>query len=340
MSVAKIALARSRGQTLPIWALGIAAALVLAFAALQYGEVLRWQVRAQNAADAAATAALSVQTQTWNQQLALVYAAAVEEWRIRNLLNGMQAAAYGDPGCGANCPATFAALRDQYMKAVQRYTNDVQLVNRTSQYSFAQAQADAKAMVAQLQANCGQANGGDCGFTYSVIAVQPRQNAVNDVEQDGGAWVINNPGTPATVKQDYTPAQIEIVACAKVAPIVPGFLGFTPPTFTAVGRAAATSAMVTQEWIQPGYLNDPRTGMPFQPVEIYGPPTNPSGPDSWNWFTIQFGGNPATAFPKKDAYAERVNEPEFSAVTGWWIAVPMKPFSGKLDMGSVSCKDS
>ena len=93
MLLTRIALARSRGQTLPIWALGIAAALVLAFAALQYGEVLRWQVRAQNAADAAATAALSVQTQTWNQQLALVYAAAVEEWRIRNLLTGMQAAA-------------------------------------------------------------------------------------------------------------------------------------------------------------------------------------------------------------------------------------------------------
>jgi Putative Flp pilus-assembly TadE/G-like len=340
MLLTKIALARSRGQTLPIWALGIAAALVLAFAALQYGEVLRWQVRAQNAADAAATAALSVQTQTWNQQLALVYAAAVEEWRIRNLLNGMQAAAYGDPGCGSNCAATFAALRDQYMKAVNRYTNDVQLVNRTSQYTFSQAQADATAMVAQLQANCGQANGGDCGFTYNVVAVVPRQGMINDVEQDGGAWVINNPGTPAAVKQDYTPAQIEIVTCAKVAPIVPSFLGFEPPTFTAVGRAAATSAMVTQEWTQPGFLNDPRTGAPFQPVESYGPATNATGPSNWNWFTIQFGGNPATAFPKYDAYAERVNGPEFSAVTGWWNAVPIKPFSGKLDTAQLSCKAS
>ena len=175
----------SRGQTLPIWAMGIAAALTLAFAAIQYGEVLRWQVRAQNAADAAAVAALSVQTQTWNQQLALVYAASVEEWRIKNLLNALQAAAYADPGCrngGSDCQAGFDALRQQYYRAVQRYTTDVQLVNRTAHYTFDQAQADAKAIVASLQTNCGAAIGGDCAFTYNVVSVAPRPT-VNDVEQ-------------------------------------------------------------------------------------------------------------------------------------------------------------
>jgi hypothetical protein len=331
----------SRGQTLPIWAMGIAGALVLAFAAMQYGEVLRWQVRAQNAADAAASAALAVQTQTWNQQLALVYAAAVEEWRIKNLLNGMQAAAYNDPGCAASgCQATFDALKREYMRAVARYTTDVQLVNRTSQYTIAQAQSDAQAMVKQLSTNCGKANGGDCAFAYNVVRVQARTAPVNTVEQDGGAWVINNPGTPATVKPDYTPAQIEVVTCAKVAPIVPSFLGFTPPTFTAIGRAAATSAGVTQEWIQPGYLTNPRTGQLFQPVEQYGPATTATGPNGWNWFTVNYGGNSAKAFPKLNAYAERVKGPEFSAVTGWWNTVPMKPFTGALDMGTVTCNAS
>ncbi len=157
----------SRGQTLPIWAMGIATALVLGFGAMQYGEVLRWQVRAQNAADAAASAALSGQTQTWNEQLSLVYAAGVEEWRIRSLLTGLQAAAYNDPGCQPNCAAVYSSLRNEYMRAVNRYTTDVQLVNRTSQYTFAQAASDAQALVSQLQTNCGQANGGDCGFSYS-----------------------------------------------------------------------------------------------------------------------------------------------------------------------------
>ena len=331
---------RSRGQTLPIWSLGIAAALVLAFAAMQYGEVLRWQVRAQNAADAAASAALSAQTQTWNQQLSLVYAAAVEEWRIRHLLSALQAAAYNDGGCaGSGCSVAFGQLKREYLRAVARYTVDVQLINRTSLYTQAQAAADARALVQQLQQNCGQANGGDCGFTYNVVRVQAR-SVLNDVEQDGGAWVINNPGTPATVKTDYVPVQLEIVTCAKVAPIVPSFLNFQPPTFTAIGRAAATSAMVTQEWLQPGFQVNPRTGQTFQPVEQYAPGTTASGPNGWNWFAINFGGNPATAFPKWDAYAERVGGPEFSAVTGWWNTVPIKPFAGQLNTGALGCSSS
>jgi len=332
---------RSRGQTFPIWSMGIAGALVLAFAAMQYGEVLRWQVRAQSAADAAATAALSVQTQSWNQQLSLVYAAAVEEWRIRNLLNGLTAAAYNDPGCAAGgCQTTYEALKAEYMRAVARYTTDVQLVSRTSQYTFAQTQSDARALLQQLEANCGRANGGDCAFSYSVLRIQPRVQPVNDVAEDGAAWVINHPGTMATVKLDYTPAQIEIVTCAKVAPIVPSFLGFQPPTFTAIGRAAATSAMVTQEWVQPGYVVNPQTGKPFQPPEQYGPATIATGPNGWNWFTINFGSNAAKAWPVYNAFSETVNGPEFSAVTGWWNAIPMKPFSGALDQKTLTCKAS
>jgi Putative Flp pilus-assembly TadE/G-like len=339
-------LRHSRGQTLPIWTMGIAAALALAFAAVQYGEVLRWQVRAQNAADAAAVAALSVQTQTWNQQLSLVYAASVEEWRIKNLLNALQAAAYADPGCtngGTDCQAAFDALKQQYYRAVQRYTTDVQLVNRTSQYTFAQAQSDANAIVAGLQAHCGETGGGDCAFSYNVVKVQPRAT-VNDVEQAGGIWVVNN-GNVASVKQDYMPAQIEIVTCAKVQPAVPAFLNFQPPTFTAVGRAAATSAMVTQEWVQPGEIVNPNTSSAFQPVESLGltgtTATGPStGSGTWNWFTIAFGGNSAHAYPNFDAYSMRVTGPEFSVATGWWNAIPIKPFSGSLDMGSVACATS
>ncbi|HZW53322.1 MAG TPA: hypothetical protein VFF00_04760, partial [Candidatus Elarobacter sp.] len=261
-----------------------------------------------------------------------------EEWRIRHLLNGLQAAAYGDPGCGnhGTCQASFDEMKKEYIRAVNRYTQDLELVNRTSQYTYSQAESDARALVKQLQDNCGKANGGDCGFAYSVVRVQPRTQT-NDVEEDGGAWVINNPGVYASVRQDNMPIQLEIVTCAKVAPVVPGFLGFSPPTFTAIGRAAATSAMVTQEWMQPGVITNPQTGQPFQKNEQYGPPGDATGPNAWNWFLITWPGNSAKAFPKFDAYAERVNGPEYSAVTGWWNAVPIKPFSGALDTGSLAC---
>ncbi len=333
---------RSRGQTLPIWAMGLGAALVLAFSALQYGEVLRWQIRAQNAADAAAAGALSVQTSAWNQQMAVMYAASVEEWRIRNLLEAMVVAAHGDAGCAkggsTNCQPLYKSLKDQYVQAVARYTTDVQLMNRVSQYTFAQAQADAKAIVADFQRNCGKPNGGDCAFTYTVVDMRKRVGNLNDVEQDGGAWVVNGIA-PAVVKDDYVPAQIEIVTCAKVPPLVPRLLSFQPPTFTAVGRAAATGAMVTQEWIQPGRIVNPQTGQPFQPPEDFsGGSTTATGPSGHNWFVNDYGGNSAKAFPTYNAYAERNTGPEFSAVTGWWSTIPLAPYSGKLAAGSYACK--
>jgi len=334
----------SRGQTLPLWTMGIALALVMAFAALQYGQTLRWQIRAQNAADAAAAGALSVQTTAWNQQIAMLYATAVEEYRLRQLLAGMMLAANNDPSCqpqnnpGGDCSTTFAALRRAYSASLQRYTTDVQLVSRASQYSLDQAKSDAKAIVADFQKNCGSANGGDCAFDYTVVDVSKRSGSVNDVRMSANVWAVNTAplgGAPASVKDDYTPAQIEIVTCAKVAPIVPSFLQFAPPAFNAVGRAAATSAMVTQEWVEPGFITNPQTGAAFQPVETWA--TGGTGPASKNWYQVNFGGNQAKVIGKI-GYLLSWNNEEFSVATGWWNTIPIKPYTGTLADSSYSCK--
>jgi hypothetical protein len=333
---------RSRGQVLPIWTMGIATALVLAFAALQYGQVLRWQIRAQNAADAAAAGALSVQASSWNQQLSLLYAAGVEEYRIKQVLAGIRLAANDDASCRAaagGCWGEFVKLRRAYHAAVDRYTTDIQLVSRASQYSLAQAESDARAIVTDFQTNCGKANGGDCAFSYNVTDVRKRVGALNDVRQAGGVWWINTGTSQAAPSDSYTPAQIEIVVCADVAPMVPNVLGFKPPVFRAVGRAAATSAMVTQEWIQPGQIVNPRTGKKFQPVEDYrvGGTSTTFGKD---WFQVDFGGNDATAFAAKNYFIQDMSHDEFSAATGWWSSIPIKPYSGALAGGSYACKAS
>jgi hypothetical protein len=324
------------------------AALVLAFVGLQYGQVLAWQIRAQNAADAAASAALSVQSTTFNQQTMILYAAGVEEYRIRNLLEAMTAAASNDPGCSTDvidggCTGLFVSLRQQYYAAVYRYIADVNLMNGATQYSLSAAESDAKAIVQQLGTNCGKAKGGDCAFSYTVTGLQKRIGQLNDVEQDGGDWAVNTgAGNPAVVKDDYVPAQIEIVACANVAPIVPSFPGFTPPTFQAVGRAAATAAMVTEEWMEPGTILNPATGKLFQPLENFGLGTTATGPNvagfpAHNWFTTDYGGNSAVANPAGDSYSEKVQQNEFSAVTGWWSTIPLRPFTGALSAASYSC---
>jgi hypothetical protein len=333
----------SRGQVLPIWTMGIAVVLVLAFAALQYGQVLRWQIRAQNAADAAAAGALSVQASSWNQQLTLLYAAGVEEYRIKQLLAGLRLAGNDDPSCQSatgGCWAQFVKLRDAYHRAVDRYSTDVQLVHRASQYTLAQAQSDARAIVADFEKNCGQVNGGDCGFTYSVTDFRKRVGILNDVRQAGGVWAVNTGSTNGTPGDDYTPAQIEVVVCADVNPIVPSVLGFKPPVFRAIGRAAATSAMVTQEWIQPGQIVNPRTGSVFQPVETQYAVPGVSTSFGKNWFQVDYGGNAATAHASQDYYIQNMSVDEFSAATGWWSSIPIKPYSGALADASYACKAS
>jgi hypothetical protein len=334
---------RARGQVLPIWTMGIAAVLVLAFAALQYGQVLRWQIRAQNAADAAAAGALSVQASSWNQQLTLLYAAGVEEYRLRQLLAGIRLAANDDPSCqsaSGGCWAQFVALRDAYHRSLDRYTTDIQLVHRASQYTLLQAQSDARAIVADFEKNCGQANGGDCGFSYTVSDFRKRVGQLNDVRQAGGVWAVNTGSTVAAPDDDYTPAQIEVVVCADVTPLVPSVLGFKPPVFRAVGRAAATSAMVTQEWIQPGQIVNPRTNQAFQPVEAQYAVSGAGTSFGKNWFQVNFGGNAATAYASQDYYIQNMTVDEFSAATGWWSSIPIKPYSGTLADGSFACKAS
>ncbi|MEA2688871.1 MAG: hypothetical protein QOD51_1478, partial [Candidatus Eremiobacteraeota bacterium] len=277
--------------------------------------------------------------------IALLYAAAVEEYRLRQLIGAMMLAANNDASCRApvapatTCAQTFADLRRAYAASLQRYTTDVQLVSRASQYTLGQAKSDARAIVADFQAKCGQANGGDCAFNYNVVDVSRRAGSVNDVEMSANVWAVNTTplpgGGPANVKDDYAPAQIEIVTCAKVDPIVPSFLGFTPPTFTAVGRAAATSAMVTQEWIQPGYIVNPQTGAPFQPVETWA--QGGAAMDQKYWYSIDFGGNQAKVIGKIGYLMKFANE-EFSVATGWWNTIPIKPYTGTLADKDYSCK--
>ena len=61
----------------------------LMFGALNYGNTLRWNIRAQSAADSAAQGLLTIQTQRWNAMNEALYAANVEEFRLRSILNSL-----------------------------------------------------------------------------------------------------------------------------------------------------------------------------------------------------------------------------------------------------------
>jgi hypothetical protein len=343
-----------------VWAFGSLSVLVLFVMVLNYGSMIRWQMRAQNAADAAARGILAAQTSQWNQTTEVLHAATVEEYRIRYLLNDLLEVINNNGGCNddpdtipdpQSCDQMYMNLRGQYFDAVKRYTADVALMNRVSSPTQQDQITQMTAALAQYQANCGQANGGDCAFQYTLIAAKPRQNSyLENVYADCCAMIVGG-GTQGHPNNNLTPLQIEVVTCAKVPSMIPSFWKFTAGAqpFTAVGRAGATSIMATQEFMYVGSILNPTTGKVFQPSEYpesnngsavftatndtnyridYG--GNPDNP--WNF------GNPAISNPKFGSFVYTPKDQGLLVGTGWWSAMPMKAFSGKLNPNKYACQ--
>ena len=165
---------RVRGQVLPMWALGIITTFALMFLALNYGNAIRWQIRAQNAADAAANAVVSIQSQRWNVMTATLYAASVEEYRSRRLLDSLLLTIDQSGGCKGSlypslvtgfpdplytsvsfgsCNRVYTDLRVAYLRSVNRYGNDISDLNSVAALStYTGFTSDAASLLRTLQA--------------------------------------------------------------------------------------------------------------------------------------------------------------------------------------------
>lgn len=348
-----------RGQTFAVWAFGTLSVLLLTIFSLSYGTVIQWQMRAQNAADAAAQGMLSVQTSQWNEMISTLHASAIEEYRLRYITNDLLQVTRGTGGCdptygstsNTSCDQMYLLLRQAYLDSLTRYTNDVALMQRIDNPTFGQQVTTIQNALAVYQSNCGSPTGGDCAFDYSLVGSQPRQNSlVEDVYADCCAFTVGG-GTSGDPKQDLQPMEIEIATCANVNWPVGSFLGFNLPSFTAVGRAAATSIQVTQEFMYVGSILNPDQGSGtnvFQQTEFpesasdsaifsdddpnyridYG--GNPNNPNN--------GGNPAIS-DGKAGFTYVPGDEGLLAADGWWGSMAIKPFGGTIQEGvNYSCK--
>ena len=340
---------RERGQALPLSAFAIVAMLMFAYFALDFGNGVRWQMRAQSAADSAAQAVLSLQTQDFNQMSAVLYAAAVEEFRIRRILNGILLSEYNSGGCSAApvppgtrvsaCDAVYASLRDEYFKAVARYTQDVIVLNRiTATLNFANVSTDSRALIDRIQSDCNGSVGGDCSFHYR-LAIATRDDT-QSVQMD--ALGILKPslgrltGPSGVNPQLLAPARVEVDVCADVKPVIAGFFGYQPQPYHAIGRGAATAVMAEQDWMQPGVIVNPFSGgKPFQAPETF--VTNVSHPDGYDWYNLDFGGNATAANATQNFYRSGLFTDEFSAQLGWWNAIPIHPWTGVKNDAELGC---
>jgi len=348
-----------RGQTFPIWISSIVAGLVLLWFTLDYASTIKWQVRAQNAADAAAASLLSVQTTRWNEMEMTLYSLGLDEWRIRNLIDAMTATVHGAGGCGTQSPAwvsgasnansacavAYGKLRTAFLAALTRYTNETRVLQTIQQYdTLADETSEVNAIIAAQNSGklCGAPNGWDCNFTYTLAPtpVLQTRSQVWNIDQyytnTGGGffgYISYQPGTQALVNSNFLPSRLEIVACAKVTPPLANFAQLHAQPFTALGRAGATAVAAVEEWLQPGSFsfpaNDPKyPNQVIQPSEDYGF-TYP------NAYATTFGGNLYTA--SGTVFTATVTGEEYSAQLPWWSPIPFPP-SGTYTPPSGACK--
>jgi hypothetical protein len=365
-----------RGQTIPVWIFGTITTLMLTFMIFNYANTVRWSIRAQNASDAVAQGVMSVQTQHYNEMMVTIHAAAIEEYRIRRTMNALLETLQGSGGCTTpttgtgtpfDCATVYASLRANYIAQVTRYGQLVQQMQSISNYTQAQQIADMNTIAQSFETTCTTTGptGGDCAFSFSVTAPTARPNTSGALIDAAGEDNGNGRTLPANIAQDLQPLQIEVIACAKVNSPFGSLLKLNIQPYYAIGRAAATSAMVTQEWFAPGSQTNPNSpggATTFQPSEFVESPTNTSngnigysltgfcdsGNQQYDWYAVHWCSNAYTSIfntpapgsgapPVYGGYETNVNSDEYSVWTGWWGVLPLAPYSGTFTPSAANC---
>lgn len=293
-----------RGQTMPFWAMSTLAVLAVAFFLISYASTVAWQIHAQNAADSAAAVALSPTMNVANQESVLLYASAVDEFRLRylnqamlNAINGIDCSATSSPTCAAR----YASLGAEYTQALSAFSSLYQVLQQADNYTEGGQQADEKKAIGAL-------GGFDSAFTYTPLA----ETSSNNGKGSG--------------KKKNSIREIDIVACRNVSYVAPALMGLASgATFQALGRAAAMAIPIVpvgtpppgspkgySEYFSPGGLNA-STGKRYQATED---PTGTGDP----YYTVDFSG--------------------LTVDLDWYQSATIKPFyQGKGAGGSLTSSD-
>ncbi|HEY0613344.1 MAG TPA: pilus assembly protein TadG-related protein, partial [Candidatus Elarobacter sp.] len=218
-----------RGQTLPFWTIAIGATLTLLFFVANYASTVRWQIRAQNAADSAASAGIGTDANMYNQASTIEFAAAVDETRMRYLIQAIANTVNNPSSCGSSCDAYYAKLVAAYNTAAGNYSSLTKTMQKGDNLTEGGLKNSADKAVGLASSNCTVM---DCAFTYT--------SSVNG-----------------------TAESVDVVTCKKVPFIAPALMGGAGPSFTAVGRSVAVLAPINEAFV-PGNVN-PATNAPFQP---------------------------------------------------------------------------
>jgi hypothetical protein len=214
-----------RGQTLPAWVAAVVLGLALTLFIFNYGNTMRWQIRAQNAADSAAVALLAKDADAANEMSTFLYALSLQDFKLSTLNNTVVGLLKNDTVCilQAPCSANLNALLNQYVgylgEGPALSSSLGSLVSGLNGSSLVdQLGLQSKSNPSQYTSNLLNTllSGGSCvniltncseGFKYSVAVVTS------------------------------VPLVIDVVACKNVPQLGASFLHLPNSTFKAIGRS-------------------------------------------------------------------------------------------------------
>ena len=303
-----------RGQLLPVWALGVVTTLALLLFVVNYANIVRWQIRAQNAADAAAGASTAPLADGWNEIELELYGATIDELRIRYLNQAILNTLNSNLGTTV-CPNPTACTNDynnlvtELNLAVGQYdATENFLVNIGSMVNDRYLDPSNGAYETVTGGAVPNITGWQDDTTCTKIQGSPGYSHQDGSYSGSGSQPTPGPGHPGWSSTGcasqtdtaflYTPMDIdgtnigygapgigEVVSCRDVPLIQPKLFGLsTGANFRAVGVSAFTISPILSIF-QPGVSVNPATGNVYQPVE-----KNATSADQSTYTNVDFSG--------------------------------------------------
>ncbi len=284
-----------RGQTLPLWTLGLITCLTLALFLVNYANQVRWQIRAQNAADAVAGASIAPVANFNNQLMMVFYAMSLDEMRIRylnqaviNNLNGY--------GCSAHCDQDYDDLVNELNAAIHDYDRAFsQMLNKLGNPATDKFQDTASGAFETASGISGKDRFKDCGgnnqYPCSTFAADQAFTftALDSAFANMGLGTNNS---------------VDVVACKNVPMLITGLLGLKSNwQFKAIARSAFTVVPVP-ETFSPHNPNPQASNAPFQPNE--------------NWLTN---------YPAESSSLNLVDFSTLSLNLNFYVPGPVRPYT-------------
>ena len=241
----------SRGQTIPFWTLAVIGMLAMLLLVLNYSLTVTWNIRAQSAAESAAAAGVTAFANVYNAESTMLYAAAIDEYRVRTLNQALLNTINHNGGCSptvnGTCEQDYAVLRAAYIAAAAAYSKDVETLGQVNAIVQNGVDTDINAAIGDFTSHCAtsSAPGADCAFSYHVVSV-----VVDQTNQYGQFQGQHN---------DYTsPRQVEVIACRNV-PWFGSRVIRLGSTFRAAGTATVASVLAGNEVVNPSSYQSTET---------------------------------------------------------------------------------